>query len=110
MPSLLIRPALRAVPLSCLLALQMSGPAARAETNPYYLGVGAGLTHVSNLYRLSDASPQSSDWVGSASLRAGIDQTFGRQRLVLDAALRHQRYRHNSALDNSGYALSGGYS
>lgn len=110
MPSAVLRPALRAASLPCLLALQAMAPTAQAETNPYYLGVGAGLTHVSNLYRLSDASPQSSDWVGSMSLRAGIDQTFGRQRLVLDAALRQQRYRRNSALDNSGYSLSGGYS
>lgn len=110
MPACLIRPALRAASLPCLFALQLSSPTAQAETNPYYLGVGAGLTHVSNLYRLSDGSPQSSDWVGSVSLRAGIDQTFGRQRLVLDAALRQQRYRNNSALDNNGYSLSGGYS
>ena len=110
MPSAVIRPALRAATLPCLLALQTMTLTAQADTNPYYLGVGAGLTHVSNLYRLSDASPQSSDWVGSLSLRAGIDQTFGRQRLVLDAALRQQRYRSNSALDNSGYSLSGGFS
>lgn len=110
MPSLVIRPALRAAALPCLLILQTVAPTAQAETSPYYLGVGAGLTHVSNLYRLSDTSPQSSDWVGSMSLRAGVDQTYGRQRLVLDAALRQQRYRRNSALDNSGYSLSGGYS
>ncbi|MBB2484323.1 outer membrane beta-barrel protein [Mitsuaria sp. WAJ17] len=110
MTAAFLRPALRAAALPCLLALPLAPSMAQAETNPYYLGMGAGLTHVSNLYRLSDASPHSSDWVGSMSLRAGIDQTFGRQRLVLDAALRHQRYRHNSALDNSGYSLSGGYS
>lgn len=110
MPSVVARSALRAAALPCLLALQLLGARAQAETNPYYLGVGVGLTHVSNLYRLSDASPQSSDWVGSASLRAGMDQVFGRQRLVLDAAVRQQRYRDNSALNNSGYSLSGGLS
>ena len=109
MPSVVARSALRTATLPCLLALQGLSLQALAETSPYYVGVGAGLTHVSNLYRLSDASPHSSDWVGSASLRAGLDQTFGRQRLVLDAALREQRYRRNSALNNSGYSLSGGF-
>lgn len=107
------RPALatrHAVRLACLLALPLVTLQAQAQANPYYLGVGIGLTHISNLYRLSDASPHSSDWVTSASLRGGVDQVFGRQRLVLDAALRQHRYRSNSALNNSGYTLSGGYS
>ncbi len=107
------RPAPRCWPASATAgaaALLLVSLQAAAETNPYSLGVGVGLTHVSNLYRLSDGSPQSSDWVGSASLRAGLDQVYGRQRLVLDAAVRQQRYRHNRALDNSGYSLSGGLS
>ncbi len=110
MPSIAVHPASRAARAACLLVLPMLSLQARAETSPYYLGVGAGLTHVSNLYRLSEGSPQSSDWVGSASLRAGLDQVYGRQRLVLDAAVRQQRYRSNSTLNNSGYSLSGGFS
>ena len=101
-----LRPAAAAAGVAALLA----AVPALAETTPYYLGVGAGLTHVSNLYRLSEGSPQSSDWVGSVSLRAGLDQLYGRQRLVVDTAVRQQRYRRNSGLNNSGYSLSGGLS
>ena len=77
-----------------------------ADANPYYFGASLGVNQVSNVYRLNNNT--NSDTVSTASLLAGIDQSFGRQRLFGDASLNTNRYRSNASLNNSGYNLKGG--
>ena len=81
-------------------------------SSPWYLGGSAALTHVSNIYRLPTASQPvdlpNSDDVATLSLLAGVDKPLGRQRLFGDLAVRHNRYRRDSRLDNTGYGLAGG--
>lgn len=101
MPSLNPRP--RALPL--LIAVLLAPWAAQAEQSPYYAGASLGMTHVSNLYRLSSSQPQNNDLVTTASVLAGLDQRFGRQRLSGDVTLRNNRYRNNGGLNNSAYSL-----
>ena len=81
---------------------------AQADTSPYYFGASAGLTHVSNLYRLPASQVPNSDDVATATLLAGMDKPFGRQRVYADASVRHNAYRRDKGLDNTGYALTAG--
>lgn len=83
---------------------------AQAETSPWYLGGGLGLSHESNIYRLADgavppAGAQRTDNITSATLLGGLDQPIGRQRLYGSATLRNNRYARNTGLDNTGYGL-----
>jgi len=94
-----------ALGLLSLLGCSLTSPAL-ADANPYYVGTALNLSHVSNIYRQNNNA--NSDRVTSASLLAGIDQTFGRQRLNLDASLQANRYQNNSELNNRGYTLKGG--
>ncbi|PND37640.1 hypothetical protein C1O66_08960 [Paucibacter aquatile] len=94
-----------ALGLLSLLGCCLASPAL-ADANPYYVGTALNLSHVSNIYRQNNNA--NSDRVVSASLLAGIDQTFGRQRLNLDASLQANRYQNNSELNNRGYTLKGG--
>jgi len=88
-----------------LLAAAMTGPA-HAESNPYYVGAALNLSHVSNIYRQNNNA--NNDVVSTASLLAGLDQSFGRQRLFADASLQANRYRSNTGLNNRGYTLKAG--
>ncbi|MCZ8073937.1 MAG: hypothetical protein O9341_07365, partial [Paucibacter sp.] len=65
-----------ALGLLSLLGCSLTSPAL-ADANPYYVGTALNLSHVSNIYRQNNNA--NSDRVTSASLLAGIDQTFGRQ-------------------------------
>ncbi|MCV2365084.1 hypothetical protein LNV23_16660 [Paucibacter sp. DJ1R-11] len=80
--------------------------AARADANPYYIGAALNLSRVSNIYRQN--SNANNDTVSTASLLAGLDQSFGRQRLFADASLQANRYQSNSGLNNRGYTLKAG--
>jgi len=81
---------------------------AMAQENPYYLGAALGMTHESNLFRVATGQPETSDTFTTTSLLAGVNQPFGRQRFYADAAMRHNRYRDNDQLNNTGYGLSVG--
>lgn len=101
--------------LAALLAAALTPGLARAQqdgSSPWYLGASAALTHVSNIYRLpGTAQPTdlpNSDDVVTLSLLAGLDKPLGRQRLFGDMAVRQNRYRRDSRLDNIGYAMAGG--
>jgi hypothetical protein len=86
---------------------------AQAQTDdaaPFYTGVSAGVTHVSNIYRVSGttALPEgttNSDNVTTVALLAGLNTRLGRQRLSFDGSLQDNRYASNSALNNSAYSL-----
>lgn len=95
-------------PLSLALLGLLAGGSARAEQSPYYVGGSLGVTHVSNIYRTSSATPRNNDNVTTASLLAGLDQRFGRQRLFGDVSLRNNRYAKNKSLGNDSYALNAG--
>ncbi|MBC7940698.1 MAG: hypothetical protein H7Z19_13190 [Chitinophagaceae bacterium] len=86
-------------------------PAAWAQSSPYYIGVSQSFAHDSNLIRLRDgqAAPagfSKSDTISSTGLVAGVDQTFGRQRLSGSGALRANRYSNNSDFDSQSYSAN----
>lgn len=80
--------------------------AALADANPYYFGGSLALNHVSNIYRT--AAAPNDDNVTTASLLAGINQSFGRQRLFGDASINTNRYSKSSDLNYLGYSFKGG--
>lgn len=88
-----------------LAALALLAPPARAEPNPYYLGVSAGYSHESNLFRTPQAT---SDSFWSAGLLAGLDQPIGRQRLYANANVRSNTFREQEQLDNVSYGINAG--
>ena len=92
---------------ACLIALSAGGATpAFAESSPYYFGGGLGLTRVSNIYR--EAGAGNSDTIATATLLAGLDQRFGRERLFGDVSLQDNRYASNSDLNNQSYSLKAG--
>lgn len=91
-------------------ALVTAAPA-WAETSPYYIGVAQTVAHESNIYRIGNdqqlpADLRKSDTVFGTSLVAGLDQTWGRQRLYGSGNLRANRYSSNKSLDNGSYGLN----
>ncbi len=98
--------------LATLLGLAFACAAgAQAQSSPYYIGVAQTITHESNLLRLREnqAPPpgrSESDLISSTALVAGIDQSFGRQRLSGSASLRTNRYADNKEFNSSGYGLN----
>ena len=102
------------LPLSTLAAagLLLASTAVLAETSPYYIGVSQALGYESNLYRIGGniglpAGAQSkTDTIATTSLVAGVDQTWGRQRLSGSGSLRASRYAQNDQLNNEGYGLN----
>ena len=105
---LIVRAALTT--LAALAALVLA-PAAQAQNQPYYLGLSQTLSHESNLYRIGDsqvlpAGLSRADLVSSTALFAGVDQTFGRQRVYGSAALRANRFQDNTGLNNESYTLN----
>ena len=104
-PPLIARAAL------ALLAALVLAPAAQAQNQPYYLGLSQTLSQESNLYRIGDsqvlpAGLSRADLVSSTALFAGVDQTFGRQRVYGSAALRANRFQDNTGLNNESYTLN----
>lgn len=97
--------------LACVALAVLATSATLAETSPYYLGVSATLAHDSNLYRLGEgALPASvksrSDTSTTTALVAGVDQTWGRQRLSGSGSLRSSRFSRNEQLNNTGHGLN----
>ncbi len=98
--------------LAALLACTL-GSSASAQVSPYYIGVSQYLAHNSNVYRLGDGqsltnnpNASKSDLVSATSLVAGIDQSFGRQRVYGSGTLGANRYQHNSNLNGETFNLS----
>ena len=82
-----------------------------AETSPYYAGGSLALTHAINPFQAADGAvlPEGvsrNDNILTYELLAGIDQSFGRQRLFGSASLRKNHWQNNKQLDGSGYDLS----
>lgn len=68
--------------LSTAAALSQPAQAQTDDSAPFYVGASLGVSHVSNIYRLSDAT--NSDTVVSAGVLGGLDHRLGRQHLKLD--------------------------
>lgn len=79
-----------------------------AQSSPYYVGIAQGFTRESNVFRVANGLPKSSDTFSTTTALAGIDQPIGRQRFFADASVRHNRYKDNDQLDNTGYSLAAG--
>lgn len=99
--------------LPLFLTTMLLAGAAAAQTSPWYIGAAQTVTHESNVYRLADGQPapagvSKSDLIASTSLLAGLDQSFGRQRVYGNASLRSSKFQDNEVLDNEGYALRAG--
>ncbi|MFG6487488.1 hypothetical protein ACG04R_12470 [Roseateles sp. BYS78W] len=75
------------------------------DTTPFYVGGSLGVSHVSNIYRVSNAP--NSDTVVSAGLLGGVDTRLGRQHLTLDGSLQNNRYDTNRELDYRSHSLRG---
>ena len=82
-----------------------TGAAAAASASPYYLGASQGLSHDSNVYRIPSGP---GDYYSSTSLLAGFDQPISRQRVFGTASASLNRYRNETALNNTSYDLAAG--
>lgn len=89
--------------LSTAAALSQPAQAQTDDSAPFYVGASLGVSHVSNIYRLSDAT--NSDTVVSAGVLGGLDHRLGRQHLKLDGSLQDNRYATNSGLNNHSYSV-----
>jgi hypothetical protein len=85
------------------LGIPGAGTAWAQEANTYYLGAAQAFTRESNVFRVATGQPESSDTYSTTSLLAGLDRSIGRQRVFGDAAVRYNRYRDNTQLNNTGY-------
>ncbi len=96
--------------LAAVCALLAAGPAL-AQSSPYYIGVAQSVTHDSNLYRIGGGrglpagAQAKSDTIATTSLVAGVDQTWGRQRLTGNGSVQASRFANNDQLNNEGYGL-----
>lgn len=76
----------------------------QSAERPWYVGLTQDFTHESNI--LGTATGEISDTVSTTTLRGGLNQPFGRQRLRADATLSHQRFGDLSERNNNGYSLA----
>jgi hypothetical protein len=101
----------RLASLAAAIGLLAAG-SATAQSSPYYIGVAQSLGYESNLYRVGGGvglpvgAQSKSDTVATTSLVAGVDQTWGRQRLSGSGSLRISRFANNDQLNNEGYGLN----
>ena len=70
------------------------------EPNPYYVGVGQGFTHDSNVYRIPSGP---GDTYSSTTLFGGFDQPISRQRVFGSAGVSLNRYFNEQPLNNTSY-------
>ena len=89
-----------------LLCLALLARTAHAEGNPYYLGASLGVTSDSNVRRARDGQ-ETSDTVTAGGLRAGVDQSLGRSRLVVDLSADSKRYSRADEYNHTAYNLLG---
>jgi hypothetical protein len=87
-----------------LLGTGVAGSAV-AQVSPYYIGASQAFSHDSNIFRVADGNPASSDVWSTTSLLMGIDQPIGRQRVYADADIRYNKYQDLDQLDGTGYRV-----
>lgn len=84
----------------------LSTASALAQQSPYYAGVVQGVTTDSNVSRAAKGTPATRDTISATGLRLGLDQSFGRQHLVISADANANRYMRRKELNNTDYALN----
>lgn len=70
---------------------------------PWYVGVTQDFSYDSNV--LGTSTDEIDDTISTTSLRGGLNQRLGRQRLRADAELSHQRYKDLTERNNNGYRV-----
>ena len=105
-------PCRAAAGLAALLAAVLCGTAA-AQVSPYYVGVAQTLAYNANVRRVGEGEHlpvadniRKSDLISSTALVAGVDQSFGRQRVYGSGRLGLDRYQHNTTLNGQTYNLN----
>lgn len=99
---------------SLIAATALTGSAAAwAQSSPYFAGASIAFSRDSNIFRLSDAAAAAreasgaieskSDTITTATVFAGIDQPFGRQRASANVSLRDNRFADNNSQNNFSY-------
>jgi len=73
------------------------------DPNPYYVGVGQGFTHDTNVYRIPSGP---GDTYSSTTLFGGFDQPISRQRVYGRGGVSLNRYADETQLNNTSYDLS----
>lgn len=84
----------------------LSTAPATAQQSPYYAGVVQGVSTDSNVSRAAKGTQATRDTISSTGLRLGLDQTFGRQHLVVSVDANANRYMRRKVLNNNDYALN----
>lgn len=78
---------------------------AHAESSPYYIGASTSVGYDSNVFRLPDAT---GDTTYNYGVVGGIDQTIGRQRVYASGTVRETRFADLTQLNYTNYnALAG---
>jgi hypothetical protein len=75
------------------------------DPNPYYVGVGQGFTHDSNVFRVPSGP---GDIYSTTSVFGGFDQPISRQRIFGRAQVSLNRYQDETQLNNTSYDISAG--
>lgn len=91
-----------------LTLLTLASAPAWAETTPYYIGVTQGISYDSNVFKDIDARARSS-WWGTTGVVGGFDQLYRRQRFYASGNVSANYYSSLGQLDNTSYALNGGW-
>ena len=73
------------------------------DPNPYYIGVGQGFTHDSNVYRIPSGP---GDWYSGTTVFGGFDQPISRQRVFGRAGVSLNRYADQTQLNNTSYDIT----
>ncbi len=94
--------------LIALVATPQQAAAQDNEANPYYIGASQAFTHDSNLFRVADGTPATSDTYSSTGVLAGVNQPFGRQRFFADVNVQENRFRDTDRLNNTSYGVATG--
>lgn len=84
------------------------------EHTPYYVGGTQGLTHDSNVYRISPSIPDPNglprgDTYSSTGLVGGFDQPYHRQRFFGTGTVQYNHYFDHSRLNNTSYGVNAGW-
>ena len=89
--------------------LTLAGAAlAQSTERPWYVGAMLDVTRESNVLGTRPGT-EISDTLYTATVRGGLNQPFGRQRVYADASVNQQRFDTVSGRDHKGYDLSAGF-
>lgn len=88
-------------------AADAPAPGLNDGSGPWQLGAKQEFSADTNLFRAPDGQRVRRDITSTTSLLVGLDQPLGRQRLGAELSAGYSRYKNNTQLDGSTYALTG---